>query len=146
MIRRATQEDLSQIHGLCLKYGLESMRPEFINSRDICLVADIGGKIGGYIWAGLMARNTFAYVCGFTVDPQYSKQRVGENLAKELLRVARMKGVRSFVATIKQDKYHDQCAVNCLKAGAGAAPESCTLITGDLGLMVKNLRELQESA
>lgn len=146
MIRRATPSDLPSLHVLTTKYGLESVSDDFVNTRDICLVFEEDSRIKGYIWAGLMARNTFAYVCGFVVDPQFAKQRIGERLAKELLRVARMKGVKSFVATIKQDKHHDKCAVNCLKAGAGAAPESCTLITGNLAHMAKSLQELQESA
>jgi N-acetylglutamate synthase-like GNAT family acetyltransferase len=146
MIRRANPSDIPAIHSLNRAYALEQMPEEFLNSRDICLVAETGGKVAGYIWAGLMARNTFAYVAGFAVDPTLSKQGIGERLAKELLRVARMKGVKSFVATIKQDKYHDQCAVNCLKAGAGAAPESCTFITGNTDRMVKNLKDLEESA
>lgn len=143
MIRRATTSDLAQIHALNIEYALESMPEAFINNRDICLVAEDAGKIVGYIWAGLMARNTFAYVCGFVVRPDYSKSGTGQKLALELLRIARMKGVQSFVAAVRQNEYHDACAVTALKCGTSAAKETCTLLMGNTAHMAASLKELE---
>lgn len=144
MIRRATDQDLPGINRLTHRYRLEPVRSEFINNRDICLVADVGGQIRGYIWAGLMARNTFAYVCGFAVDPEFTGSGIGTQLSRELLRVARMKGVKSFVATVENGPFHDACAVNALKCGAGAADKEHTLLVGDLAHMTESIKELED--
>lgn len=136
--------DLTQIHDLCRMYkAYESMPNEYINSRDLCLVYEEGDQILGYIWAGLMARNTVAYVGGFVVHPEHSHRGIGAKLARRLLEIGRGRGVKSFVATIKHDEHHDKSAVACLRTGAGADPLPCTFIRGNLDFMHSQLKELE---
>lgn len=144
MIRRAVAADLPAIQSLCGMYkAYESMPKEYINGRDLCLVYEEAGEIVGYIWAGLMARSTVAYVGGFVVHPTHSHKGIGAKLARNLLGVARGRGVKSFVAMIKQDDHHDKSAVACLRTGAGAEPLPCTFIRGNLSFMHSQLKELE---
>lgn len=111
-----------------------------LNKRDIALQARLStGEIIGFVWCGLMANKTICYVDKAVVHPGYHHQGVLNKLYKELFKIAYSMGAKEVFAIIKQDKYHDASAVNCLRMAVGADTESYTYVLSTLDKMKSEL-------
>jgi N-acetylglutamate synthase-like GNAT family acetyltransferase len=131
IIRKARKSDLPGITALTSYYGMASPTEAFINSRDISLVAcEDSGKIVGFVWCGLMAKNKLGCVDFFVIDPTYSGQKVGEKMGIELKRLIKAAGGSIMVAMITQQEHHDKSLVNAIKMGMTPTKETYTVVVG----------------
>ena len=138
-VRRANKNDLPGINTLSLKYGWGELPPEFLNRRDIAIVAlDDDNIVRGFIWAGLMAQNKCGYIDWFMVDPNLASKGVGHMLCHRLVVVANKLKVNYLLANVQHNQYHDQSAVNALKIGLKPFQTQCTTFLG----LTKNMMEL----
>lgn len=111
-----------------------------LNKRDIALQVRLPtGEIIGFVWCGLMANKTIAYVDKAVVHPAYHHKGVLNKLYLELLSKAYEVGVKDVFAVIKHDEYHDASAVNCLRMAVGADSDSYTYVTNTLDKMKSEL-------
>lgn len=141
-VKRARKEDFNAIHALLGQYGKMSITPEHLQGRDIALQArDAEGKVVGFVWAGLMANDTVAYVDKVSVAPECAKKQVSQALYKRLFEIALKRGVRQAFGIIRHDAYHDRAAMNALKMAFGADKEPYTYVSGDLMQMHADLKE-----
>jgi N-acetylglutamate synthase-like GNAT family acetyltransferase len=140
MIRRAKRADLAQINQLLNTYGLSTIDRSFVNHRDVALVAEIDGKVVGFVWAGLMRQNKTAYIDYFTVSKELSKQGVGHTLARETLTLFNKLGVERAFGVIERDEFHDKSAFNALKMGMYAQERPYTYVYGFIPHSCKELR------
>lgn len=116
VIRRAKKEDLPQIDALMNLYGLMTISPEHINKRDVSLVAETQDKlIIGFLWMGVMAKNTLGYIDKVTVHRDYNKQGISQKLFKALTPWVKRLGIQQILGFIRQDEFHNQSVVNALK-------------------------------
>lgn len=122
LISRARKQDLPAIHELMRLYGSKmQVGSEHLNNRDIALQArNANGELVGFVWAGLMAQNTLAYIDKVAIRPDYAKQGVSQLLYHELFKLGARRGVKEVFGIIRQDQYHDKAAVNALKMAFGA--------------------------
>ncbi len=96
----------------------------------------------GFLWLGMMAKNTMCYLDKFTVHPDYTGRGVGNQLAHFAIQAAHKVGCRKTFGVIKQDKYHDKSAMNALKVAIGATEGSYTFVCADIDMMISELKEL----
>jgi N-acetylglutamate synthase-like GNAT family acetyltransferase len=132
MIRRAKRADITKINSLLQSYGLATIDQSYINHRDLCLVAEEGSEIVGFVWAGLMRQNKTAYLDYFTVSREQSKKGVGAALAKEMLLLFKKVGVERAFGVIQQDEFHDKSAFNALRMGMYAMERPFTYVYGSV--------------
>lgn len=142
-IKKATKDDFPAIHHLLGKYGKFTVSKKHLNHRDISVVAYTDeGECVGFVWVGLMAGNSVAYVDKLCVSPEYARQKVGLKLAALAIKLSVERGVREVFGIIKQDKYHDRSAMNALRSAIGADQEPYTYVRADLQHMVSELQSL----
>lgn len=102
-IRSVTPEDYKEIYSLSVELGYsypaEKMRDRIRliteNTKDIILVADIGGKAVGYIHASpyeLMYQDPIVNVLGFIVTEEKRGTGIGHLLITEMERQAKERG------------------------------------------------------
>ncbi len=145
VISKATKQDLPAIRYLMQQYGNKCIVTEdHINKRDISLQARIDGNLVGFVWGGLMAKNTIMYIDKVAVDPLYVKQGIVKVLYKELFKQALKLGVKQGFGIIKQDKYHDKACINALKMAFGADSVSYTHVYGEANNIIKELESIGE--
>lgn len=137
---KANRQDLDGINSICAKYGIKTVAPEYINSKDLSLVAKDGNKVVGFIWCGILCQGTKGYIDCFVVDPEYQGMGVGQLLAHKLLKVALKKGVRETFGIIAHGAYHDNSAMNALKMAMMAAPKTYTYVYADVTNTVNELK------
>lgn len=143
IIKPANKQDLPAINYLLNKYGKMSVSDSYINKKDVALqVREESGELIGFIWCGLMANGTIAYIDKFCIDPEYTHRGIGLLLAKYLQQVLHKRKVKSVFGLIKQDKYHDKSAMNSLRMAMGAHDASYTFVETDLLHSIKELESL----
>jgi len=144
-IRLARKSDYPAVVELLKEHGKFSVTRKHLNHRDISVIvyADTGECIG-YLYCGLMAGNSVAYMDKFTIHSSVNGQHLGHKMALFAVREGLKRGVREIFGIIKQDAYHDKSAVNALKVGIGSDKEPYTYVRADLRLMVEDLKQLQE--
>lgn len=141
-IRKALPADLPAIQELTGKFGMP-VSEAHINNRDISLVARAtDGSLVGFLFCGLMAKNTTGYIDKFCVDPTYRKKGVGNALAMACLSELAKRKVRSAFGLIKQDEAHDASAINALKMAMGSDGKPYTYVHGDVLNTIKELKGL----
>ncbi len=138
-IRRAYQADLDDINSLLEGYSINPVTRDCINDKDIAVVACEAKRVVGFVWCGLMAKNTVGYLANFVVAQDCAGSGVGERLLKHTLEVLKKKSVKQVFGTIKQDEYHDKSAYNALKIAMGADKLPHTYVTGNVQKMVQEV-------
>lgn len=141
IISRCHKSDLPAIQYLMELYGNKCIvEANHINKKDIALQARLeSGELIGFIWCGLMANNTIAYVDKVTVDPAHTGNGVIHNLYKELFKIAYSKGVKQVFGIIRHDAYHLKSAKAALRMGLGGDTISYTHVFADLNKMKSEL-------
>lgn len=99
-LRRVKSEELNAVNKLLAQHGINPIGSEFLNKRDISIGAYDGDKLVGFIWAGLMASDTVAYIDVFTIDPAYANKQLGEKLGNKLRHVVEKKKVNRIFGVI----------------------------------------------
>lgn len=132
-VRRAKAKDLAKIAELCTSCGFNAPKDNVINSQDIAIVAEVDNKVIGFVWCGLMAKNSIGLVDFFIIHPEHRGQKVGESLGQQLIKICELKKVNIMMATIKQDQFHDFSLANGVKIGMTPDEASYSLITRVLG-------------
>jgi hypothetical protein len=121
IIRRAQTRHLEAINSIIGGYGLFTVNDGHLNTKDIALVAIEDDQVVGFMWCGIMANGQKALIDYFAIAPEYTTKGVGNKLATKLQQVLSKKYKDAVVSGfIRQDKYHDASAVNCLKLGCAA--------------------------
>lgn len=143
-ISTATKQDIPAIQYLLASYGSKlSLDPALINNKDIALQArDESGKLIGFLWVGLMAKNTLGYMDKFCVDKDYSKKGVGKALALALKDRLVKRRVKTVFGIIRQDQYHDKSAMNALRMAVGGDQISYTYVIADVAHAIQELEML----
>lgn len=133
--------DLSAIKNLLSLYGKKiEITPAHLNKRDISLQARLpSGELVGFVWCGLMANKTLAYVDKAVIHPDHHHQGILNTLYKALFKRAYELGIKEVFAIIRQDEYHDASAVNTLKMAVGADSLNYTYVVAKLDKMKKDL-------
>lgn len=132
-VRRAKARDLAKIAELCTSCGFNAPNDKVINSQDIAIIAEDGTKAIGFLWCGLMAKNSIGFVDFFIVHPDHRGQKVGEAIGQQLIKISNLKKVDLIIGTVRHDEFHDFSVANGRKIGLAPEPSSYTLITGVFG-------------
>lgn len=145
IISKAIKSDLPAIRYLMQQYGNKMVVTEsHLNKKDIALQARIDGKLVGFVWGGLMAKNTIMYIDKVAVDPKHHKKGIVKALYKELFNQATKMGVKEGFGMIRQDQYHDAACINALKMAFGADSISYTHVYGEAKHISKELESIGE--
>ena len=143
-LNEAKLTDLGAIKELTHIYGKDPVTEAHFNHRDIAIQArEEEGRLVGFIWAGLMAKNTIAYVGDLFVHPDVKNRKVGFKLCAMMLCKLLEKGVQTSIGFIEQNQYHDRSAINCLKTSMGSTGIPCTMLYSDRERALKTLEELK---
>ncbi len=116
LIRRAKHIDIDGINVLLNQYAMQTIDPSYVNKHDFALVAEDKGRIVGFLFVGRMANGTKGYIDHFVVDRDYHRKGVGERLAKKMIKISAMKGLKEAIGFIAFDEFHDASAMNALKS------------------------------
>lgn len=138
-IRRPLKKDIADINLLLDRYELATITEAQLNSRDISLVVDDCETIVGFIWVGLMSKNTLGYVDHYCIDEAYGGKGLGHKLAIKALKVAKKKGVRRVSGIIRPTQWHDKSAINALKMAMASYPYQVTYVYADIQNSAKEL-------
>lgn len=145
LIVRPKIQDLPGIQTLALNRGNMSVGQEHLNRRDIALVAKDASKIVGFLWIGLMAGNSMAYIDKFTVAQNYAGRGVGHALASAALMACKKRGVTEVHGFIRQDASHAASSMNALKMALGADSHPYTYVRGQINFIEAELASLVRS-
>lgn len=144
-VRLAHRQDFDAIVSLLNEYGKFTITPRHINHRDISIIAySPEGQCIGFLWAGLMAGNTVAYIDKFCVKKEFNGNRLGKRMAIRAMQEGVKRGVREVFGIIRQDDYHDKSAMNALKSAIGADTLPYTFVRADLNYMVSEMKTLTQ--
>lgn len=117
-----------------------SVGPEHLNKKDIALQARLeSGELIGFLYCGLMANNTIAYIDKVAIDPSHTGKGVINAMYKELFKIAYSKGVKSVFGFIRHDEYHLKSCKAALRMGLGGDPVSYTHVFANLNFMKSEL-------
>lgn len=141
-VSKAKLGDLPGIRQLMLSHGKFTVDAGHLHYKDLSLVASIDGKIIGFLWLGLMAKGTLAYIDKFCVDPEYAHHKIGSLLAQEAFKHCLQRGVKECFGVICQDEHHEKSALNALRFALGSIPHSYTLVSGNLLQMKQEIESL----
>lgn len=120
LIRRAYESDLIAINQLAVLYGYDPITRETLNKKDLSILAINDEVVLGFLWCGLMNKNTLGYLDHFLVHPHCTKKGLGNKLAQRMRTLCKIKGVQKVFGIIAQSKFHDKSAMNALKMAMGA--------------------------
>ena len=144
-VRLAHKQDYPAIVSLLNQYGKFTLTQRHINHRDISIVSySPTGECNGFLWVGLMAGNTVGYIDKFCIGREYAGERLGKRMALIGIQECLKRGVREVMGIIRQDEYHDKCAMSALKAAIGADELPYTFVRADLNYMVSELKALTQ--
>lgn len=141
IISKCDKSDLPAIWHLMRKYGDKMVVTEHhINKRDIALQARLeSGELIGFVWCGLLAKGTVAYMDKVAVDPDHTGKGVINALYTELFKIAYKKGVKEVIGFVRHDNYHLKSCKAALKMALGGDKESYTHVFADLNFMKHEL-------
>lgn len=139
IITESRPDHLVQINILLNHGGIPVITPEYLNSDSLALSAFDGDNLIGFLWVGLMASNTVAYIDKFCIHPDYSKKKIGNKLAKEMIKKCKQSGVRECFGVIGHHKYHEKSAMNALKVAMSGHPHNYTYVEGNINYMASEL-------
>lgn len=136
-ISKATKQDLPAIDELLSKYdSIMRISPSYLNKRDVSLQArDESGKLVGFVWAGLLANRTLAYVDMAVIHPDHHHKGILLKLYRELFKICYSLGVKDMLGVIRHDQYHDASGIQALRLGVGADSQNYTLVKANLEVM-----------
>jgi len=144
IIRRAISSDLAAIQQLLKEHSGHPIGPEHLNKRDIALVArGTDGSLAGFIWCGLMAKNTTGYIACFCVHPDWRGKGVGAALGKRVMQEAARQGATYVFGAIREGASHDASAVNALKIGMASDPVPCTYVYASVPKALHEIASLE---
>lgn len=115
MIRPAALPDLPGIQKLFSFYEFSPIGEEILD--DCAFVVEIEREILGFIWAGLMARGTVAYVDHFLIHPSLSRSGTGRNLCKTMVEELHARGCKIVLAHVLQDRFSFKSLKSCIGVG-----------------------------
>lgn len=139
-IQRAKKFHLSGINRLIAMYGFVPLKPEFLNQRDIGVVATgDNGAIVGFTWLGLMAGNRLAYSDYTVIDPVHGKAGIALAMFKYAVQQSRKVGCATILAGCKRDEHHGKLMSSALKMGMKADAAPYTVMVGDVAECAKIL-------
>lgn len=140
-ISKCNRSDLPAIQELMEKYNNKCVvTADHLNKRDIALQARLEtGELIGFIWCGLLANNTVAYMDKVAVDPAHSGNGVIHALYEELFKMALAKGVKDVEGYIRHDDFHLKSCKAAVRMGLGGDNLSYTRVYSSLNKMKKEL-------
>ncbi len=141
-ISKATKHDLPAIRALNSLYGNKMVvSPSLFNKRDVALQArDEQGNLVAFMWAGLMANGTIAYIDKVICSPEHAGRGVVRALYLEALKIGAKRGVKEAFGIIRQDQYHDKAAANALKTAFGSDGYNYTYVLADVAHVMQELQ------
>lgn len=145
-ISKATKSDLSAIKYLISKYSNRiEFEDNYINKNDIALQARSDtGELIGFVWVGLMAKNSFGYIDCLVVDPEFKGNKIAQGLLKAMLLESKKRKINRIFGVIAQDEFHDSCAISALKAGSKFSTTiAYTMAGGFVDELMSRLMELE---
>lgn len=142
-ISRATKADINAISYLMQESGKMSVSEDLFNNRDIALQArEDSGELIGFLWCGLMAKNSIGYLDKLAVSKKgnhkLARKMLGLAMKDELVK----RKVRSVFGLIMHDQYHDRAAINALQWAFGAHSAPYTYVEADVQNSIKELEAL----
>lgn len=140
-ITRALEKHKPGIQRLLQLYSDMSFSDALINRTDLALVAVVKADVVGFLYGGLMGNKTICYLDKFCIDPAYSKQGIGNQLAKRAYSICLEKGVEEVIGFIRQGKHHDQSGMNALKLALGADSHPYTHVRGQMKFIESTVKE-----
>lgn len=114
-IRKIRREDAAQISRIARAIDKSGpvvdfkklLQDETQISSDAGLVAEVDGKIVGYmigtVSSGSFGADKCAWIALFGVDPKFMGQGIGKRLADGILKVYKKKGITNVLTTVKWD-------------------------------------------
>ncbi len=118
IIQRAKRFHLNGINALIAQYRMSPLKPEYLNHRDIGVVAvDDSGKVVGFTWLGLMAGNKMAFSDYSLVDPTHAKSGIAVGMFKFGIEKLKKVGCDLIVASCRRDDHHDRLIASAQKIG-----------------------------
>jgi L-amino acid N-acyltransferase YncA len=126
------------------KYGYKMVVSEaHLTKRDIALQARTpDGVLAGFVWVGLMANNTVAYMDKVCIDPHHHHKGVLQALYAKAFKLATAKGAKEALGFIRQDAYHDASCVQALRMAFGADSVSYTLVSAQAAFILSERPDL----
>lgn len=114
-IRKMRPEDASELERIQAEITRSTSKTNFHRiiqqqlkkDEDVSLVAEIGGKIVGYmisyvIYAGF-GIDKGAWIATFGVDPKFMGQGIGKRLAQEVFKIYKKKGIKDVYTSVRWD-------------------------------------------
>lgn len=104
LIRKMTEEDLSEVIAIeqetfSAPWSLEDFRKSIANAENYYLVAIIEKKVVGYCGYWGIAGEGDIY--NVAVKKEYRRQHIGMQILKELLEIARSRGITAFTLEVR---------------------------------------------
>lgn len=140
IIRKANKSDLPGIRALMDTHDTMSIDADYINNRDISLVAYAEeGTLIGFIWFGIMCNGKLAYIDKLSVHPEYQHQKVGNQLCMASLEELKKRKVTNIIGFVKQDEYHAPALVNAMRMAFYSDNVTYTGIQASVARITKEL-------
>lgn len=138
IIVEITHDRLVDANSLLIRTQMPTLTVEHLDNA-IALIAYEGELPIGCLWVGLMAAKTIGYIDKFYVDPSFAKQKIGHQLAIEMLKRVKALQVREVFGFIGHHQFHDQSGMNALKMAMGGDKIPYTMVKGDINFMCSEL-------
>lgn len=118
---RITKADASHLPGINLlmaPFFQVTIGPEHLGNDSIALVLVVDDQVKGFIWAGLLAGGTEAYIQHYVVDKSLHGKHIGAFMAIEIAERLIDVGIKRAFAHIEdQNLYGINSLTRCLQVG-----------------------------
>ena len=112
-----------------------------LNKKDVALQArNNNGELVAFMWAGIMANGTMAYIDKVVCHPDYAGTGIVRALYAEALRIGKQRGVKEAFGIIRQDEHYIKAAANALKTAFGSDGYNYTYVVADINHVIKELQ------
>lgn len=139
-IKRARPSHLNGINTLLERNGLLPITIDKIYKDSVAIVACMGESVVGFIWLGLMARQTMAYIDHFVVHEDFSGYGVGHALATKAHKAIQSKKTDYIFGVIRlENPSYTKSSINALKMAFGSDGYTYTYIFSTLSKINKEL-------
>lgn len=141
-IRQANLLDLPRINFLIQSYSLAPIDANFINDKDMSIVAEKDNKIVGFVWGGVMANQSLVFIDYLTVDGMYANTNIGHKMVNALLKIGKERGSRIAITNVLMNKFYYRSKGIAERVGMIKVPHKCALLLGDINQMYNKMEKL----
>jgi len=105
IIRRAKEEDLSEVHRIEVlsfkyPYTYSYLKALYLLSPNLFYVAEVDGKVIGYV-VGLIELGSIGHIISIAVHPGWRRKGIGSKLLKKIEDEFKRKGIKSFILEVE---------------------------------------------